>query len=197
MAGPFPFGRMLVGNTLAGRLLAGTLAGAVVLAGALRAVPAQGQPVAAELAALFLRGCLPYAGNPARLRDWAIAQRLAIVPDPARSMFLNGASGLVFDASTPAGKFVLVSGDDGLCSCIAPSARSDLVNAALEDNLRMGGLRFVLVAERLDRVAPTLRFREYVATLDQRVWRILAATETDSDGGRAMLTAGPARTEGR
>lgn len=158
--------------------------------------PAAGaQSVATELAALFLRGCVPFAGNPARLRDWAIGQRLAIVPEPARAMFLNGVPGLVFDASTPVGKFVLVSSDDGLCSCITQAAASVSVNTALEDSLRAGGLRFVLVAERNDRAMAELRFREYVATLDQRVWRILAATVNDPNGGRAMLTAGPARAE--
>ncbi len=169
-----------------------------VAAGLLLATPsAQAQSTAVELAALFLRGCVPFAGSPGQLRDWAIGQRLAILPDPARTVFLNGGPGLVFDASTQAGKFVLVSSDDGLCSCITQSAASGPVNTALEDGLRAGGLRFVLVTERNDRVIPTLRFREYVASLDQRVWRILAATTTDPSGGRAMLTAGPARTEAR
>lgn len=169
-----------------------------VATGLLLASPAVwAQSTAVELAALFLRGCVPFAGNPGQLRDWAIGQRLAILPEPARAAFLNGAPGLVFDASTQTGKFVLVSSDDGLCSCIAQSAPSEPVNAALEDSLRAGGLRFVLVTERSDRAIPTLRFREYVAALDQRVWRILAATTTDPTGGRAMLTAGPARAETR
>jgi len=159
--------------------------------------PAQAQTPnsATELATLFLRGCLPFAGNPGRLRGWATEQRLAIVPEPARSSFLNGAPGLVFDASTPAGKFVLVSADDGLCSSVAASAQGGPVVTALEDGMRQAGLRFTLVAARNDAAVPDLYFREYVATAEPRVWRVLAAVVREAEGGRAMLTAGVAKVE--
>lgn len=155
-------------------------------------------PAAAdELAALFLAGCVPFAGNAPRLRDWAIGQRLPVVPEPARSAFLLGAPGLVFDATTPAGKFVLVSSDDGLCSAVAAMARGPAAVAALEAGMRAGGLRFTLVAERDDKAAAALHYREYIAAADQRVWRVLAATTREEAGGRAMLTAGPAVVERR
>ena len=179
------------------RMRAAFLAGIVLLPAALAVPPARAQTPssASELTTLFLRGCLPFAGHPGRLRDWAAEQRLVIVPEPARSSFLNGASGLVFDASTPVGKFVLVSADDGLCACVAGSAQGVPVVMTLEDGMRSAGLRFTLVAARNDSSTPDLHFREYIATADQRVWRVLAAVVRDVAGGRAMLTAGVARVE--
>lgn len=170
---------------------------AVLLAICLGSGSALAQPAttASELATLFLRGCLPFAGNPGGLRDWAMTQRLAIIPEPARSTFLNGAPGLVFDASTSVGKFVLVSSDDGLCSSVAASAQGGPVVTALEDGMRSAGMRFTLVAARNDATVPDLYFREYVATAEPRVWRVLAAMVREAQGGRAMLTAGVAKVE--
>jgi len=177
------------------RLRVAWLGLAVLLGLAPALAQAQTPGSATELATLFLRGCLPFAGNPGRLRDWAAEQRLAIIPEPARSGFLNGAPGIVFDASTPVGKFVLVSADDGLCSSVAASAQGGPVVTALEDGMRSAGLRFTLVAARNDASVPDLHFREYVATAEPRVWRVLAATVRDAQGGRAMLTAGVAKVE--
>jgi hypothetical protein len=150
------------------------------------------QPVtsATDLAGLFVRGCLPFAGDPDRLRGWAAGIPLPVVPEPARSAFLNGAPGQVFDATTPSGKFVLVSSDDGLCSCITNETTGAAVWAALEASLRQIGLGFQLVIERDDKRATDLHYREYVANRDGQTWRILAATVNGAKGGQAMLTAG-------
>lgn len=154
--------------------------------------PALAQPVTSEtdLAGLFVRGCLPFAGDPDRLRGWAAGIPLPIVPEPARSAFLNGAPGQVFDATTPSGKFVLVSSDDGLCSCITNEATGSAVWAALEASLRQVGLGFQLVIERQDKRAADLHYREYIANRDGQTWRILAATVNGPTRGQAMLTAG-------
>lgn len=154
--------------------------------------PALAQPVtsATELAGLFVQGCLPFAGDPDRLRGWASNVPLPTVPEPARSVFLNGAPGQVFDATTPSGKFVLVSSDDGLCSCITNEATGAAVWAALETALRQSGLGFDLVIERDDKRATDLHYREYIANRDGKTWRILAATVNGARGGQAMLTAG-------
>jgi hypothetical protein len=153
---------------------------------------ARAQPagIAAELAGLFLHGCLPFAGDPVRLRAWATGLQLRALPDPARSTFLNGAPGLVFDASTTVGKLVLVSSDDGLCSSVTGTAQDRPVREALETALRDAGITFRLVIDRDDRRAPELHYREYLAARDGRVWRILAATVKAGAGGQAMLTAG-------
>ena len=146
---------------------------------------------ARQLAGLFMQGCLPFAGNPTALRAWAAAGKLTQVPEQARAAFLNGAPGVVFDASTEAGKFVLVSSDDGLCSSITDRAGGKDVADALEANLREAGIAFRLAIDRDDRLIPALHFREYLATVKGRLWRILAATVKDRADGRAMLTAAP------
>ena len=154
--------------------------------------PALAQPAtsATDLAGLFVQGCVPFAGDPDRLRGWAAKVPLPTVPEPARSAFLNGAPGQVFDATTPSGKFVLVSSDDGLCSCITNEATGTAVWTALEAALRQIGLGVELVIERDDKRAADLHYREYVANRDGQTWRILAATVNGPKGGQAMLTAG-------
>ena len=134
---------------------------------------------------------MPYAGGPAASRQWAATLKLPEVPDPARAAFLGGAAGKVFDASDPAGKFVLVSSDDGLCSVITDKAADQDIVPALEHSLTAAGVAFRLVAERNDQVNPKLHHREYLATRHGRSWRILAATVRDATPGQAMLTAGP------
>jgi hypothetical protein len=137
-----------------------------------------------------MQGCLPFAGDPSGLRAWATRHRLAYVPEPARTVFLNGAAGQVFDASNPSGKFVVVSSDDGLCSCITDNVAAAGLTRALEDDLRQAGIRFRRVIERDDKRAPDLHYQEYLAELRGRIWRILVATVRDSKGGQGMLTAG-------
>jgi len=145
---------------------------------------------AEQLAGLFMQGCLPFAGDPGGLRKWAAQAKLPAVPEPARAVFLNGAPGQVFDATTPGGKFVVVSSDDGLCSCVAENVTGDGLTTALEADLRQAGVAFRKVIERDDKRAPDLHYREYLATLSGRNWRILQATVRDPRGGHAMLTAG-------
>jgi hypothetical protein len=142
-----------------------------------------------ELSGLFLQTCLPYAGQPAALRQWATRATLPEVPDPARAAFLNGAPGQVFDASNTAGKFALLSSDDGICAVVTDRA-GDLATAqALERTLAEAGIKFRLVIERNDKLNPKLHHREYLASRSERAWRILVATVHDN--GQAMLTAAP------
>lgn len=145
-----------------------------------------------ELAGLFVRACLSHAGQPAALRRWAAETRLPEVPDPARRAFLAGAAGMVFDASTPGGKFALLSGDDGVCAAVTDHADDRETIAALEAALREAGATFRLVIERDDKRNPVLHHREYLAAKGTRSWRILAATVRDGGPpGQAMLTAAP------
>jgi hypothetical protein len=145
---------------------------------------------AEELSGLFLQSCMPNAGDPVTLRQWAAKLKLPEVPDPARAAFLGGAPGKVFDASDPAGKFVLVSSDDGLCSVVTDKAADQDIVQGLEHALAEAGVAFRLVAERNDPLNAKLHHREYLATRHGRSWRILAATVRDSSPGQAMLTAG-------
>ena len=146
---------------------------------------------AEELSGLFLQSCIPYAGKPAALRQWAARGKLPEVPDPARARFLDGAPGRVFDASNAAGKFALLSSDDGICAVVTDHA-GDLETAqAMERALGEAGIKFRLVIERDDKLNPKLHHREYLAARSARAWRILAATVRDSVPGQAMLTAAP------
>jgi hypothetical protein len=159
-----------------------------VLFAALFPVVASAGP-AEELSGLFLQTCLPYAGRPQSLRQWAAREKLPAVPDPARAAFLHGAPGQVFDASNSAGKFVLVSSDDGICAVVTDVA-GDLETAqALERTLSDAGIKFRLVIERDDKLNPKLHHREYLASRPPLAWRLLAATVHDN--GQAMLTAAP------
>jgi hypothetical protein len=144
---------------------------------------------ATELSGLFLQSCLPYAGRPEALRQWATREKLPEVPDPARAAFLHGAPGQVFDASNNAGKFALLSSDDGICAVVTDQAGDLEVAQSLERALGEAGIKFRLVIERDDKLNPKLHHREYLAAKPPRAWRLLAATVHDN--GQAMLTAAP------
>jgi hypothetical protein len=144
-----------------------------------------------ELAGLFIQGCMPFAGNPSALREWAGKIGLPPVPEQARAIFLHGAPGQAFDASTTGTKLVLVSSDDGICSAVTDHATQLQVTDALEAALRQAELRFRLVIEHDDATLGAIHDREYLAAKDKRGWRILAATVKGDEGGEAMLTAAP------
>jgi hypothetical protein len=146
---------------------------------------------ATELAGLFMQSCLSYAGDPAGLRAWAKRTGLPAVPEPARAAFLHGAPGQAFDGSSDAGKFVLVSSDDGLCSVATDQTTQQPAVDALETGLRQAGIAFRLVIERDDATISTIHDREYLATRNNRSWRILLATVKGDKGGEAMLTSAP------
>ena len=140
---------------------------------------------------LFLQGCLPFAGHPAALRDWARHSGLPPLPGPARAAFLHGAPGQAFDGSAAGIKLVLVSSDDGICSTVTNKATQRPVADALEDGLRQAGLTFRLVIQRDDKQVGAIHDREYLAAKDKHGWRILAAAVKGDQGGEAMLTAAP------
>jgi hypothetical protein len=153
-----------------------------------------------ELSALFVQACLPYAGDPPALRQWATRLKLPEVPDPARAMFLNGAPGKVFDASSASsGKLALLSSDDGICAVVTDRAGDQETVQSLERALTEAGAKFRLVIERDDKLNTKMHHREYLAAYKNRAWRILAATVRDAAHGQApgqvpgqaMLTAAP------
>lgn len=147
---------------------------------------------AEELAALFMQTCMPYAGHPQALRQWAAREKLPVVPDPARTAFLNGAPGQVFDASNANGKLALLSSDDGTCAVVTDHAGDLQTAQALERAMAAAGVTFRLVIERDDKLNPKLHHREYLATrTGDGAWRILAATVHGDAPGQAMLTAAP------
>jgi hypothetical protein len=146
---------------------------------------------AAQLAGLFIQGCLPFVGNPSALRSWAQQQGLPEAPASVRSAFLHNAPGQVFDGSAPDTKLALISSDSGLCAVATNRAVLNDVTQALEAGLQQAGLRFRLVIERDDKNLPAIHNREYLAAKDGKGWRILESADKDPAGGSAMLTAGP------
>ena len=144
---------------------------------------------AEQLVGLFIQGCVPFAGNPSGLREWARRTGLPPVPEQASKAFLHGAPGQAFDGSATATKLVLVSSDDGICSAATNQAVQQQVAEALQAGFRQAGLAFRLVIERDDAHIPLIHDREYLAARDKRAWRILVATVKDDQGGEAMLTA--------
>ena len=113
-------------------VVAGLLAAGLVMAGGAQA----GTPE--ELVGLFIQACLPFAGDAPALRQWAGQTGLPQVPDPARTAFLHGAPGQVFDASAAGVKLVLVSSDDGICSAATDQATKQAVTDALEVRVSPG-----------------------------------------------------------
>jgi hypothetical protein len=162
-----------------------------LVVGCLAAPAAARADAAQQLAGLFIQGCLPFAGHPASLRDWAVHTGLPAVPEQARVAFLHGASGQVFDGSTADGKLVLVSSDDGICSVVADKVAQQPATDGLEAGLRQAGLTFRLAIERDDTHQAEIHDREYLATRNGRAWRILLATVKDAQAGEAMLTGAP------
>lgn len=148
---------------------------------------------AEELSGLFVQACLPYAGRPDALRQWAAAKQLPSVPDPARAVFLHHTPGQVFDASNAGGKFALLSSDDGSCAVVTNLAGDAATVRALERALTGAGIGFRHVSERGDPMNAKLHYREYLATgsSGRGGWRILVSTVPGEAPGQAMLTAAP------
>jgi hypothetical protein len=146
---------------------------------------------AAQLAGLFMQSCVAFAGDRTGLRSWARQLNLAEVPEPARAAFLHGAAGVVFDASNPMGKFVVISDDAGGCSALAATANGAEVVRSLEDDFRQSGIGFTPGPDTTDPQEARVQHREYAASLGARKWRIVTGTVRDQQGGRAMLTANP------
>jgi hypothetical protein len=153
-----------------------------------RASPADN---ATQLAGLFMQSCMAFVGNRTGLRDWARRTGLADLPEPARVAFLHGAPGMVFDASTPGGKFVLISDDSGGCSAVAETANGAALFGILEADMRQAGIGFKVRREAADAEEKQLQHREYGVWQGTQTWRIVAGTVRDQQGGQAMLTANP------
>ncbi len=157
--------------------------------------PAGRDPVArdpaAQAAGLFMQSCVRYAAHPHGLRQWAAGHHLRQVPAPYANSFLYGLAGIVYDASTRAGKLVLVSQDSGSCSVVADHARGAALLHRLDTDLKSAGITYTITADGPDPQEKSLHNRAYDAAFGTRRWLMLVSTVRNPAGGEAMLTTNP------
>ena len=144
---------------------------------------------ARQVAGLFMQSCIPFAGDSGGLRGWAKKTGLNALPAEVQQRFLYGLPGIVFDASSKGGKFVLVSEDGGSCSTLAEMASGPVVISTLERNLSDAKISFKVTGEKPDSEERVLQHREYQVSQGSRELLLLISTVKDPVGGQAMLTA--------
>lgn len=135
--------------------------------------PTRADVAARQVASLFVASCVHYAGNPAALRAWAGKIGLPALPDPGQAGFLKGAAGKVFDASNPAGKYVLISHDEGGCFVLADAVNTAELVRSTEAALASAAINAVLDGDRADLGDTGMRHRNYHAALGQRSWTMV------------------------
>lgn len=153
--------------------------------------PAGAHDPAAQAAGLFIQSCVRFAAHPKALRNWAEGKHLTQVPAPYANDFLYGLPGIVYDASTRAGKLVLVSQDSGSCSVVADDAKGAALLKQLDADLKVAGVTYKITADGPDLQEKELHNRAYDASLGGRQWLMLISTVNDPAGGEAMLTTNP------
>ncbi|MBW4092508.1 MAG: hypothetical protein HIU82_15585 [Proteobacteria bacterium] len=146
---------------------------------------------AAQAAGLFMQSCVRFAARPKALRVWAASKHLARLPARYANDFLYGLPGRVYDATTPAGKLVLVSQDGGSCSVVAEHAQGKALLDQLDVDLKSAGIAYKITADGPDSLEKDLHNRAYDASAGNRKWLMLVSTVKDPAGGEAMLTTNP------
>lgn len=135
-------------------------------------MPTRQVVAARQVAALFVRSCVVFAGDAAGLRAWAARLELPKLPDPAQAGFLKGVAGLVYDVSNPAGRYVLISHDDGGCVVLAEQLHTGELMRALERELREAALAATQSADEADPEDGHMRRRTYHAARGGRSWTL-------------------------
>jgi hypothetical protein len=146
---------------------------------------------AAQAAGLFMQSCVRFAAQPKALRQWAKGKHLARIPAPYANDFLYGLPGRVYDASTKAGKLVLVSQDSGSCSVVADDAKGAALLDRIDSDLKTAGVTYKVTADGPDPQEKDLHNRAYDASLGKRQWLMLVSTVNDPAGGEAIMTTNP------
>jgi hypothetical protein len=156
----------------------------VALASLLLLTAAAPDDAPAQLAGLFMQACVMQP-NAHAMRNWAAEQKLKQLPGQAQDAFLGGEPGVAFDASNPAGKFVLAVRDNSNCAVFAEHAQADPLIASLESSLTQAGASFKPEADQADPQEQTLHERTYELTLGGQPYTMLVGTS--DNGGRAMV----------
>jgi len=145
---------------------------------------------ARQAAGLFVQSCVHHAGTPAALRAWAEKLGLPELPAPGRAGFLKDAAGVVYDASNPAGKYVVISHDDGGCLVMAEAVDTAELTPAIEAALREAAYSVVLAGYNAELEDARLRHRTYHAAQGARALT-LVVSHGPAEVDQAMLSAAP------
>ena len=157
-----------------------------------RAEDIPGSDAAAQIVGLFMQSCVRFAGDPVGVRAWAVhAGAMRPLPAEGQQAFLYGLPGEVFDASTNAGKLVLISETSGACSAMADSAGGTEVVKVLEQVMAQAHINFTMTHEDDDKSEKILHHREYTASQGKREWQMLVSTVKGTAPGEVMLTTSP------
>jgi len=181
--------------------LAGLAAALMIIAGSAawgaNPVPGAAAPAgpardpAAQAAGLFMQSCVRFAAQPQALRQWVERKQLTQLPAVAANSFLYGLPGRVYDASTSAGKLVLVSQDGGSCSVVVENANGTTLLERLDADLKAAGVVYKVTSDGPDPQEKALHNRAYDASFGKRHWLMLISTVSEASGGEAMLTTNP------
>ena len=128
---------------------------------------------ATQASGLFISSCLRHASNAPALRDWARQFNLRQAPAKVAEGFLHGTPGVVYDASNPTGRYVILSHDDGSCAVLTKDSDGPAMTAGLEAALARAGVVAILALERTDPDVPGTRHRTYHAAGAGRSWTII------------------------
>jgi hypothetical protein len=181
----------VVGLAAALLVVAGSAARGAVSAPAATNPAGSARDPAAQAAGLFMQSCVRFAAQPHALRHWAEGRQLAQLPGVSANSFLYGLPGRVYDATTPAGKLVLVSQDGGSCSVVADQANGTALLDRLDADLKAAGITYTITADGPDPQEKALHNRAYDASFGGRRWLMLISTVSGAAGGEAMLTTNP------
>ena len=153
-------------------------------------LPAPSGPVsgADQVVGLFGATCLHFAGDVAGLRAFLQQQGAPEMPDAARTAFLAGRPGHVFDVSYQTQKLALVSIDDGGCEAVAEQANpqevlSTMQQAARENNVALTPL------DSPGRKPTNVQQTAYSVTLSGKPMHVLVSTAAAAP--QAVLTLVP------
>lgn len=148
------------------------------------------QVTARQAAGLFLQSCVQHAGDAAGLRSWATKIALPKLPEPGQAGFLSGKPGTVYDGSNPAGKYVVISLDDGGCVVMAESVDPAELVRESETALADAGISASLEKEETDQGEAIIHHRTYRAARGNRNWTLVISHGEDTPD-QAMLSATP------
>lgn len=159
------------------------------------APPAQGgqpqQPAnpADQLVGMFGATCLHFPADPGGLRNFLTQQGVQHMPEQARTVFLAGRSGQVFDVSVPGVNLALVSLDDGGCEAVAERADPDQVRTMLLQAAQENHSTLTPLGTQGDKGPSGVQHNAYMMNANGRQMHVLVSTAPSPP--QAVITLAP------